>query len=73
MQKWEYRVLLRGYDKKGDYIWGDKDTSSSEECLNEMGRDGWELVEVVTVSRPGSDNWGGLTTGLHYIFKRPAA
>lgn len=73
MQKWEYRVLTRGFDKNDDYVWSDKDKSTGEERLNRMGQEGWELVEVVTVSRSGSSSWAGLSTSLHYIFKRPAA
>jgi hypothetical protein len=71
MNRWEYRVLVRGFDKNDNYIWTDKDQRSSEERLNAMGLEGWELIEVVTVSRPDASSWAGLTTGLHYIFKRP--
>ena len=34
MNRWEYRVLVRGFDKNDNYIWTDKDQRSSEERLN---------------------------------------
>ncbi len=71
MQKWEYRVLVRGFDRKDNYVWADEDKRSGEERLNAMGQEGWELVQVVTVSRTESNAWAGLTTRMHYLFKRP--
>ncbi|WP_442958347.1 DUF4177 domain-containing protein [Povalibacter sp.] len=46
---------------------------SSEERLNAMGQEGWELVQAVTASHPDSSAWAGLTNALHYIFKRPVS
>ena len=71
MTSWDYRVLVRGFDKKDNFVWVDEDPRSGEERLNAMGADGWELVQVLTISRPGSSGWAGLTTAMHYIFKRP--
>ena len=70
MNRREYRVLVRGFDKNDNYIWADKGSRSSEERFNAMGLEGWELIEVLTVSRPTISSWAGQTTGLHYIFKR---
>jgi len=48
MQKWEYKIV---------------DAETSEEQLNKLGRDGWELAGVIAYS---SD---GCSTSL--VFKRP--
>ena len=45
MQKWEYRIHI--------------ETLSTDE-LNELGRQGWELVAAIK-----------LNTEVHYYFKRP--
>jgi hypothetical protein len=67
MQRWEYRVIVRiAVDNR--YTWSDaKDKRSSEQVLNDMGKEGWELVTVSTVvARPATGE-----SHLHYIFRRP--
>jgi NADPH:quinone reductase-like Zn-dependent oxidoreductase len=51
--RWEYKVVV---DQPGG--------TTAEQLLNQMGRDGWELVSVVAVQREGATN------GV-YFFKRP--
>jgi Domain of unknown function (DUF4177) len=70
MQRWEYRVLVRVI-KDGNYIWYDQDKRDGEGRLNAMGLEGWELVQVVTLSRHESSAWAGTTTVLCCVFKRP--
>jgi hypothetical protein len=48
---WEYRHVARNLDEQGVL---------EEEGLNDLGKDGWELVSVLN-----------LGTWLHYYFKRP--
>ena len=61
MTSWEYRVITT--DKS---FWSGKDKTDIEQMLNELGRDGWEIVSVITISAMGS----GLTTDLQFFFKR---
>ena len=55
MESFEYRVLIRGWDDRGiwgwvkDGKWDKENARSSEELLTDMGRQGWELVTVITV------------------------
>jgi len=44
-----------------------------EEVLQELGKDGWELVSVISASDGGSFNptdYSGLTTSEKWVFKR---
>lgn len=43
-----------------------KDKTDVEPILNDMGRNGWELVSVIPISSSGA----GTTTNLRYYFKR---
>ncbi len=63
MSKWEYQVLeygvrggtVRVMDIAGDYL----------TRLNELGKDGWELVGII----PFTENQGRLTK-VHLILKK---
>jgi hypothetical protein len=67
--KWEYLILTR-YIKKGRWRWDDeKDQRSSQEVLNEKGKDGWELVSVIPIAS-GVGDFSGTTTGTEYFLKR---
>jgi hypothetical protein len=79
MQKWEYQVFVRNL-KNGDWIWehDNKDQRGSAQLLNDLGREGWELVAAPS---PLAGMWqaGGGQPGhgpahsiLFFIFKRPA-
>jgi hypothetical protein len=61
MNSWEYKVM-----KTDRTFWSGRDKKDPEVFLNELGRDGWELVSVVPLSQMG----GGTTTNLQFFFKR---
>jgi Domain of unknown function (DUF4177) len=44
MQQWEYRTVK--VEAKGWFTGGVLDQSKFETALNELGRDGWELVST---------------------------
>jgi len=56
VQKWEYRRLCYGWDdKRQDLVWMDTkeravDGDTVDERLNELGREGWELISVEKMS-----------------------
>ena len=49
MQKWEYTTLTLISNEKQELEWTDaqEDNPSASERLNELGEEGWELVNVV--------------------------
>lgn len=59
MVSWEYKVFT--VDKG---FWSGKEKNDSEQLLNELGRAGWELVSVVTLTD------GGTTSNLQFFLKR---
>jgi hypothetical protein len=73
MQKWEYRVITQVTHKKGHFVWEDNldDSRSSDERLNVLGAEGWELTSTTAISRIDNSSWVGLTTGFMYCLKRP--
>ena len=56
MQKWEYRRLCYGWDEeRKDLVWADTkertvDADTVDQRLNELGREGWELISVEKIS-----------------------
>jgi hypothetical protein len=70
MQKWEYFVLVRS-QLNGQWRWAEdnKDNRSSNEVLNDLGKQGWELVSTPTMLASLYGNVG--STVMQYIFKRP--
>ena len=60
MTSWEYKVFET--DKS---FWGAKDKINIDNKLDELGRDGWELISVVPLSTTS-----GSTTGLQFFLKR---
>ena len=56
MQKWEYRVLSRGWSEESkDIIWFDTHQRAVEvavvsQRLNDLGKEGWELVDLETIT-----------------------
>lgn len=79
MQKWAYKIIVRTLTN-GDWSWGhdNKDQRGGEELLNDLGREGWELVAVPSPlaglwqAGGGQPGHGPANTIMHYIFKRPA-
>jgi len=57
----EYKIITTDMT-----FWGGKDKTDVDPILNDMGKNGWELVSVVSMSTAG----GGTTTNLRYFFKR---
>jgi len=69
MQKWEYITISQGIHKTtGAWYWigsdNDSDVRSELERLNELGKEGWELVNVVTSTISGRIE-------IDFYFKRP--
>ncbi len=68
MQKWEYTRLQEGFsstkNKRGVYSINDtaqtKEFDTDTDMLNELGREGWELIHV-----------GGDSSYKNFILKRP--
>ena len=59
--EFEYKII--------EYEYQEKDNEKELEELNYLGSDGWELVTVTEIEKPG---WRGLPTKRHkYFFKRP--
>ena len=63
MAKWEYRVLE--YDIKGGIMRKMDVERNYLNDLNEVGRDGWELVGII----PFTENQGRLSR-VHLILKK---
>jgi hypothetical protein len=61
MTNWEYKVM-----KTDRSFWSGKDKTDHELFLNNLGREGWELISVIPLSQMG----GGTTTNLQFFFKR---
>jgi hypothetical protein len=83
MQKWEYhRVIKYRYQMEGFYEWTEFHAMIEGKQANPLvvwqhlqalGEQGWELVSVTPIAyQPGRD-YGGMTTQLEYMFKRPKA
>lgn len=73
MQKWEYIELMLQLNSNNVWVWGNTEVSakevSTEQRLNEMGREGWELVSSYTQSSLAGT--ASQTKYFYYIFKRP--
>jgi hypothetical protein len=62
MKKFEYRIL----DVAAGGFWGGKiDAQELTNKLNELGREGWEVI-----SATDTDIYGGGTKGLIIVLKR---
>ncbi len=62
MKKFEYRIL----DVAAGGFWGGKiDAQALTDKLNELGREGWEVISMVD-----TDIYGGGTKGLLVTLKR---
>jgi len=60
--KWEYKTI--NYEKRS-FFSGKIDRAELNEKLNDIGREGWELVSI-----SGSSGWGA-AAGILAVFKRP--
>ena len=65
MEKWEYKII--NIEIKG---WVNKQIDpKTEQLLNELGNDGWELVSIAPIGG-GVGGWGAETSSFAFIFKR---
>ena len=64
--KWEYKILKAG---SGGGLLGGGSASPTEEQLNALGDEGWDLVGTLTSSEMGWGGRGSSTSAL--VFKRP--
>lgn len=66
MSNWEYTVLfseVKGWISK-------KPDPAMEEAMNELGRQGWELISCVPMSGNTTTAWGAATSDFVLVFKR---
>ena len=63
MKKYEYQTFI--YTTKGFLSGGKVDGDTFNEALNNLGRDGWDLIKVVD-----TNHGTGTTESLVCIFKR---
>jgi len=64
MQQWEYRTVK--VEAKGWFAGGVLDQSKLEAALNDLGRDGWELVSTFDTNM-----LHGQTREIVSVLKRP--
>ncbi|MBT5613124.1 MAG: DUF4177 domain-containing protein [Lentisphaerae bacterium] len=63
---WEYRTIK--IDAKGWFVGGKVDEQSLDQSMNDLGRDGWELVTALDTNTEG-----GASRHILAIFKRHAS
>ena len=68
MQKWEYKSIKLTRDI--GTLGGVKEWSPAFN-LNDLGKEGWELVAVVPAASETGETRAGVTTAVTYFFKRP--
>jgi len=61
--KWEYMTIKQPV---GGFAGGKLDSSELDQKLNDLGREGWELVAAF-----GSQKYQGQTRDVVAVFKRP--
>ena len=65
IEKWEYKIITP--DVKG-WMAAKLDSGESEELLDELGEDGWELINVLPLAE--QSGWGSRTGQVLFILKR---
>jgi len=65
MQKWEYKIIKPNVE---GWISAKMDSEKSEELLNNLGIDGWELISVLPLTE--QSGWGSRTGQVLLILKR---
>lgn len=63
MKRWEYAVFAQ--DTSGFFSQGNVNVEKAVDELDEYGDEGWELVSAI-----GTNDRGGGTTTVLYVFKR---
>lgn len=75
--KWEHKIVFV-YSSEPNYETGEKGKSLGyvlRESINQEGRDGWELVTIITLPAIGSDIFPDANPSNRYtawcVYKRP--
>ena len=69
MQKWQYKIVTH---KAKKLLKDDEPLGVMSEALNNLGDDGWELVNFAPFSRTQGLDLGGSTEAYTFVFKRSA-
>lgn len=64
--QWEYKIIEPKL--KGQFLKKGWKTEEVEKMLNEMGENGWELVNITPIAL--QIGWGSETSSVYFIFKR---
>ncbi len=70
MPQWEYEIVHLDAKK---LLKEDERQAQMSDSLNQLGREGWELVGVAPNNVTQGLDLGGSTNAYTFIFKRPAA
>lgn len=70
MQQWEYKVVTHETKK---LLKGDDTMNSMSDTLNDLGQDGWELVDVAPFNVTQRLDLGGSTKAYTFVLRRPTA
>jgi hypothetical protein len=65
--RWQYQDRMVMFKETADGL------VSGLDWLNDVGREGWEMVSVVPLIAPNKDGFAYGTVGALMIFKRPQA
>lgn len=68
MQKWEYLTARSMREPKRT---GVSDNWLHDWDLDELGKQGWELVGIVPLASWAGEAYAGVTSEVDFIFKRP--
>ncbi|HEY6349668.1 MAG TPA: DUF4177 domain-containing protein [Candidatus Angelobacter sp.] len=60
MQNWEYTTRDMSKNPGGSHV---------QEFLNEMGKEGWELIQIMSGDQ--TEEWANVRGAVVAIFKRP--
>lgn len=69
MQTWQYKIVAH---KAKKLFKDDERLDAMSQALNDLGGDGWELVNFAPFSRTQGLDVGGSTEGYTFVFKRSA-
>jgi hypothetical protein len=67
-------TLIIGFDENDTWTEDDKELFTQVDMtqkINQLGKDGWELVAIVPKSTLASSTTSGLTSEILWVFKRP--
>lgn len=67
-QKWEYKVVTQ--EAKAKKFLKRNGSETATETLNELGQEGWELVDTVPLSATQGLDLAGTTSAFVFVLKR---